>query len=383
MKVCFIGTGILNAFEGNVVGGAEKQQALMINGLRSRGVEIIVLEYYIKEKKEIEGVKFYPAWNKENKTFFKKLNNITNQIKEHNIKVIYARGTQIYIAFLFLLFSIKKLKIKLLWGIAGDHDLTSKYNYLRVKFASSLYAKLNAGIIFNISSRLLFYFSDTIICQTQEQIKRCKVISKDKSVIQISNIYYNDLYSKKPSAENLTNFDAIWIGKFSGIKGEEILLRIAQDIPDIKILCLGNVTKEYEKTVTYKRIKEQKNLILLGRVPMEEVSMYISKADFILNTSPSEGLSNVFLEGWDQNKPVISYIVNPNQYLSIGEAGFCAQNSYSKLILKLKSILKDKEFMIYHGEKGKNILAKNHFSQIIIPKYYNLFIENENLTTDI
>lgn len=383
MKVCFIGTGILNAFEGNVVGGAEKQQSLMIKGLRSRGVEIIVLEYYLKEKKEIEGIKFYPAWNEENKTFFNKLHNITNQISEHKIKVIYARGTQIYIAFIFLLLSIKRSKIKLLWGIAGDHDLTSKYNYLRVKFASSLYAKLNAGIIFNISSILLFYFSDTIICQTQEQIKRCKAILKNKTTIQISNIYYNDIYGNNSHPKNLTDVDAIWIGKFSGIKGEEILLRIAQDIPDIKILCLGNVTKEYEKTATYIRIEEQKNLILLGRVHMEQVSMYISKADFILNTSPSEGLSNVFLEGWDQSKPVISYKVNPNQYLTIGEAGFCAQNSYSELIFKLKSILRDKEFMNYHGKKGKNILAKNHFSQIIIPKYYNLFIENENPTTNI
>ncbi len=376
MKVCFIGGDISKAFEGNIVGGAEKQQFLIIQGLKAKGVDVIVLEYYLKEPKEVNGIYFYPAWDKRTRSFINKIKDIIIQLKKHDVGVIYARGTQIYVAFLYLILKVVRSKIKLFWGIAGDHDLTSKYNYLRVDNVPSLYGKLNAGIIFNLSSILIFYFSDTIICQTREQIESCKIISKNKSAVLISNIYLNNLNDKISNYKNISA-DAIWIGKFSGNKGEDILLKTAKDIPKIKIICLGNITENFKKTKIFQQIKKQKNLILLGRVPMEEVSTYISRADFILNTSPSEGLSNVFLEGWDQNKPVISYIVNPNQYLTIGEAGFCAQNSYSEFIFKLKRILKDKEFMIYHGEKGKMILAKNHFSKIIIPKYYNLFLEND------
>ena len=334
MNVCFIGYEISNVFEGEILGGAQKQQALIIQGLKAKGIGVIVLEYYLKEPKIIDEVYFYPAWNKRTKSFVNRLREIINKLKEHDVNIIYVRGTQLYVAFLYLILKTVRSKIKLFWGIAGDHDLTSKYNYLRVNNVNSLYGKINAGVIFNLSSLLSFYFSDTIICQTQEQIERCKTISKNKSTILISNIYSSNL-NDKISNYNKISADAIWKGKFSGNKGEDILLNIARDIPKIKIICLGHETKNFKKTRIFEQIKKQKNLILLGRVNIDKVSRYISQVDFILNTSPSEGLSNVFLEGWDLEKPIISFKVNPNQYLTKGEAGFCAKNSYSDLIKKL------------------------------------------------
>lgn len=372
LTVGFIGSNISKALSGEVVGGAEKQQALIIEGLKSKGLNVVVIEYYLNEPKVVNGIKIYPAWNNNRKTFLAKLWDLQNIFKELNVNVVYIRGTQMYGAMLYLLIKFKNSGFNLIWGLAGDHDLTSKYNYLRVKTTSSWYARINAGMIFNLSSMVLFYFSDTIICQTTEQLKKCKIKSKKKSAVLISNIYTN--YSKNDKKQTIeSTYDAIWVGKFSGIKGEDILLRISKDIPNMKIMCLGPVANEFKKSKTYQQIKDQDNLILTGRVAYKEVENYISKADFVLNTSPSEGLSNVFLEGWNKKKPVISLAVNPNEYLTKGEAGFCAQNSYLKLITKLNDIRKNTEFMNYHGNKGKEIL-KNHLPEIILHKYYNLFL---------
>lgn len=370
MKVCFIGGNISKAMKGEVVGGAEKQQALIIKGLKDQGLDILVLEYYLERSLNIDNVIFLPAWGKKHKTFYSKIKSLKEQIIKNDIDIIYARGTQIYIAFLYLYLKIKRLKIKRFWGIAGDHDLTSKFNYLRVEYAKGLYAKLNAGVVFNISSLLTFYSADTIICQTKEQLSRCKSISKKKSSVIISNIFLGNIVDFK---ESRVEADAIWIGKFSGVKGEDILLKIAKDIPDFKILCLGHVTEDFFNSEIYKEIKKQENIILLGRIDAFEVDKYISKVKFILNTSPSEGLSNVFLEGWNQKKPVISYKVNPNQYLTQWEAGYCAEGSYLNLIKKIKEIIKDDEYFKYHGENGYNILNNYHTKEIIIKKYIQLF----------
>lgn len=371
-KICFIGGNISKAMEGSVVGGAEKQQALIIQGIKSIGHDIIVLEYKLKKIKVIDGIKFYPAWNEGKRSFLNKIKDIINQLNKHEISIVYARGTDLYVAYLYFILKVIRSQIKLYWGLAGDHDLTAKFNHLRVSHASSLYGKFNAGVMFNISSLFLFLFSDTIICQTQEQAKTCKSKWKKKSVAFISNIFL-DCHKKNIFCSKTIQADAIWIGKFSGIKGEDILLKVAKDIPNMKIICLGHVTDSFKKTKIYEEIKNQNNLILVGRVPASKVSSYISMADFVLNTSPSEGFSNVFLEGWDQKKPVVSYKVNPNQYLTQGKAGYCAQNSYSKLIKKLHEILKDRIFMSYHGNKGKEILKKNHLPKVILPKYYKLF----------
>ncbi len=374
MKVCIIGGNISKVMKGEVVGGAEKQQALIIQGLKKEGLNAIVLEYELNRPKQINGIDFYPAWEEYHKSFFSKIKSIYNQLKQQEIKVVYARGTQIYIAFLYVFLKLKRSPIKLFWGIAGDHNLTSKYNSLRVNHMPSLYGKLNAGIIFNLSSILTFYSSDTIICQTKEQMERCKEISKSKSIIQISNIFSDNLNKIVKNKKNIIA-DAIWIGKFSGNKGEDILLKIAKDIPEMKIICLGHITDEFKKTEIYQQIKRQTNLILIGRVPNNEVGAYISQVDFVLNTSPSEGLSNVFLEAWANEKSVVSFKVDPNEYLSSKEAGWCAKGSYNRLIQILQIINQDKELLKDRGKRGREILIKNHVPEVILPKYYKLFTE--------
>ena len=354
MKVCFIGGAISKAINGEVVGGAEKQQAIIILGLKAMGVDIVVLEYNLKEYIEINGISFYPAWGVNKNNIAHKINGIKNQIKKHNIKIIYARGTQIYAAIIFFYLKLKRSKIKLFWGIAGDHDLTWKYNYLRIKQEPTIYGKLNAGIIFNLSSLLLFYFSDRIICQTKEQLKRCETISKYRSTILISNIYTR-VFNFQDNFSMVKKADAIWVGKFSGVKGEDILLKIAQEIPHMRVICLGHVSNHFRTSKLFQQLKKQENLIFIGRVKYHEIGNFILKADFVLNTSPSEGLSNVFLEGWDLEKPVVSYKVNPNQYLTEGKAGYCADGSFEKFKEIIMQILSDKKTMINYGQNGKKL----------------------------
>ena len=371
-KICVIGDGIFKAMNGNIAGGAEKQQALIIKGLKSKGFEVIVLEYFLKEKKSFNGIDFFPTWDSNVKSFLKKIKGLINELNKHEIDVIYARTTQLYIAILFVYLKINKSKIKLFWGIGGDEDLTTKLNYSRINSKATFYRKINSGIIFNISSMLTFYFADKVICQTTEQIKKCETILKNKSTILISNIYSRNKteifeYSK-------IDYDAIWIGKFAGNKGEDILLKLSKKLPELKILCLGQVSKNFERLEVYNNIKTQKNIYLMGRVDAHQVPKYIAKANFVLNTSPSEGLSNVFLEGWDLSKPVISFVVNPNEYLSTGNAGYCAKGSLNNLVNKIKLIKEDREFLSFHGEKGKEILERNHNPELILSKYEQLFI---------
>ena len=72
-------------------------------------------------------------------------------------------------------------------------------------------------------------------------------------------------------------------------------------------------------------------------------------------------------------KPIISYVVNPNEYLTKGEAGYCAKESYIDLVENVKIIIKDNEFINYSGEKGKRIVIENHNEELILSKYVNLF----------
>lgn len=370
-KICVIGYGISNAMQGDIRGGAEKQQALIFKGLKSRGFDIIVLQYYLEKSMRISDINFAPAWPYSSNTFYERFKGLIREIEKHNVTAIYARTTQLYVALVYLFLKIKRSKIKLYWGIGADEDLTSKLNFSRAKSNSSFYDKINAGLIFNICSRITFYFSDVIICQTGEQMEKCKKIMKNKSLELISSIYQDSFDHKLDSCSS--EYDAVWVGKFAGNKGEDILLRLSKDLPELKILCLGRTLDHFKLSPTYKEIRAQKNLFLKGRIPADKVPSYIAQANFVLNTSPAEGLSNVFLEGWGLEKPVISYAVDPNEYLTKGEAGYCAENSYKDLVKRIKDVMRNEEFMKYHGKKGKKIVLENHNEELILSKYENLF----------
>ena len=370
-KICVIGYGISNAMEGDIRGGAEKQQALIFKGLKSRGFDIIVLQYYLEKSMRISGINFAPAWPSSSNTFYEKFKGLIREIEKHNVTAIYARTTQLYVALVYLFLKIKRSRIKLYWGIGADEDLTTKLNFSRVKSNSSFYDKMNSGLIFNICSRITFYVSDVIICQTFEQMEKCKKIMKNKSLELISSIYQDSFDHNIDSCSS--EYDAVWVGKFAGNKGEDILLRLSKDLPELKILCLGRTLDHFKISNTYKEIQAQNNLFLKGRIPADKVPSYIAQANFVLNTSPAEGLSNVFLEGWNLGKPVISYVVNPNEYLTKGEAGYCAKESYIDLVENVKIIIKDNEFLKYSGEKGKRIVIENHNEELILSKYVNLF----------
>jgi glycosyltransferase involved in cell wall biosynthesis len=370
MKICFVGEAICEAMNGNITGGAEKQQALLIQGLKKKGFDVLVYEYLRKKFEEISGIKFYSAWGN-SKFILKRIINLKRSIVKEKVDVVYVRGTSAYAAVLFLLLKLSRRKIKLLFGIAGDHNLTSKLNYVRRRAAKTIYGKLNAGIIYTISSKMCFYLSDVIICQTEEQENMAKSINPKKSIVTITNIYEHN-NKQDDSIVKFENVDAIWIGKFAGNKGEDVLLSLARQMPHMTILCLGHVSKDFENTEVYKGLCAQKNIIMTGRVKSSQISSYISCAKFVLNTSPAEGFSNVFLEGWHMEKPVISFKVNPNRYLSDGQAGYCANGNESDLVQKLNEILSDQNYFIFHGKKGKEILLKNHNADLIISKFVDV-----------
>ena len=374
MKIGFIGTGVLEALRGKVVGGAEKQQALIIEGLTKKGADVLVFEYYLDKPTVEKGINFYPAWDKRNTSFIRNFKQLSRQVKNNNIDAVYTRGTQLYVAFLFLYLKITNSKIRLFWGIANDHDLKGSYNKIGVKRAKTLYGKFNKGVLKNFCSFLLFHFCDVVICQTLEQMEmgKSKWVFRKKRREMITNIFIDHSEIVNNELE-LKEVDAIWIGRINGVKGERYLLKLAQEIPKIKILCLGKISDSFKSSRLYHDIVRQENISLLGYIPYENIYRHISKADFVLSTSPVEGFSNVFLEGWNQSKPVISLNVDPNKSLSEGECGFCANGSYQEFKIHINKILKDKSYMAYHGKKGKERLMKDHTSELISQKYFNLF----------
>ena len=124
-KVCIIGLGISSALKGNARGGAEKQQALIVKGLKSRGLDVLVMEYFLEEEEKITGINFVPTWPSTSNSFYKKFSGLVKELEKQNVDVIYSRTTQLYVALLYLYLKFKRSRIKLYWGIGADQDLTT------------------------------------------------------------------------------------------------------------------------------------------------------------------------------------------------------------------------------------------------------------------
>jgi len=375
MKICILGSSLEKALKGEFVGGAEKQCALIAKALATRGHEVFVLESNDSEEKNkyVGKVKIVHTWRAERglpalRFFTYRMPSLLKRFIEINPDVIYCRGTSMYGACLAL--AVKWHKKKFVWAVASDWDLNSDLTYIRAS-NYRLYGKLHKGPIFNLSAKTLLKFSDMVFCQTLEQLEQVK--DKKQNAVIIPNICeQTDMLEAHP--DDKTNSTCLWVGKFTGTKGESELLELAKLLPKIKFRAVGHVSKEFKGLDIYKKLLAQRNIILLGRMQHHELMREYSKAHLLVHTAPAEGFSNVFLEAWACSCPVVSLNVNPNKLLTEQKVGIYVEGDIKRMAEEVKRLLADPKTRSVMGREGRKYVITTHSIEKVTDRIENAFM---------
>ena len=374
------------ALRGTYCGGGEKQRALIAKGLAERGHMVTVLEPTpgVRHKIEINHVNIDQSWQSEKgfpiiRAFNYRIPSLLHKIEEIGPDIVYCRAVSFYSALLARRSKNNK-DFRLVFGLCADYELNPLKSYFTRIFKIGFYGLLQQTFVFPWAAKTLMKHSDLIVVQTTEQYE-CVARQGHRTRI-ISNIHepYTPIAFSRPK---LTTNPCLYVGRFSGAKGERNLLALARLLPECNFRVAGHTSDNFANSELMQDIKRQNNITLLGRLSYDELQIEYARSALLIHTGPAEGFSNAFLEAWAANVPVVSLHVNPNRLLTEGGLGFCAEGNMQAMALKVRHLLQSPEERMNMGEISSKYVATHHNSDTIISQYESVFHELASVKRDI
>lgn len=385
LKICFVvpyAYSLFNKETSYVFGGSEVRAWLLSTGLARLAnfeVSFVVLNHGQKFKEYYEGVTVYadayfglvsentqPQVRKRGKRIINIIQRIKSKlfpspcihidsysIPEEKFRTYSLIDADLYCTFGVANFSAeliaftKKYDKKSLLFIGSGGDI--KAEYLSDPFGHNEYGSLNSLCTFAIEQ------ADNIVCQGIEQKEALSTLFCRHSLV-IKNPINLDLGVAKKEIDNRK--DVLWIGKSDHIKRPYLFVELAQRNPDITFIMIMNKSNsELHAQILF---QTSQNLKIIDYVHFSEIEQYFEKAYIFVSTSKFEGFPNTFLQAGKFRLPILSLVVDPDNYINNHKCGFVCNGDFNVLKKRLRLLLSDKKIYEEMSTNSYKYVLQNH-----------------------
>ena len=368
LKICFVQPSVYPLFNKKnkrTFGGAEVQVYQIGNYIADNygGISVFYLVgNFGQEKIEIyNSVRIYRGANflKDRSKFIqlREILKLLSSLKEINADVYVQRSATAGTG--LIAFFCKLFNKKFIYMASHEIDVSGEFKR-KNKLAGYFYewGLKNANLV---------------VSQSEEQ-KKLLMKNYDKKSIVINSVYKIE---KNIDVKNKKY--VLWVGRCEKWKAPEKYIQLTENNQEIKFIMImpksnNEFYDDYFKNIQ-KKASKIKNLIFIEKVIFDEIDDYFKKAKIFINTSNYEGFPNTFIQAAKNKTPIISFNVNPNNFLDKYKCGFCIGN-LKKIEEKLIELWNNKELREKLGENAYKYAKDNHDikrnTKIFIDAIYNL-----------
>lgn len=367
IKVCFINFnahGLFHPSEKVVYGGSESQLYLCAKEIaKDDDFEIIFLtsgESIENRVEIIEKIKLYLLGKHRDirkKIFGGIFTKIKNKIKlfqavwkiDADVYVMRAAGIDIGLISLFCRIIGKKFIYMLASNVDVDGSFAKMTHYLDYK-------------LYNLGIKL----ACQRILQTPYQEKLLKQNFNLNSVL-IPNIvpFDNNILPLKEREY------VLWIASSQPYKRPELFLKLATNFPQEKFLIIMPLHDKFSDF--FEKIKKETeiihNLKFIPGVPHQQINEYYKRARVFIDTATFWGMNNTVLQSLANGTPVISYQVNPDNFIEKYNLGFWAKQEFDKMVEKTKILIDNQDDWNEKSKNAINYIKKNHNMEKNVNKF--------------
>ncbi|MDA9702544.1 glycosyltransferase family 4 protein [Candidatus Pelagibacter sp.] len=347
------------------LGGAGNSIFKLCKNLSKKNYKISVIclnKCYYKKKLIDNNIKVYEI--KSSRTLFamKKIKGLTQRLISNNYKNIFV--SNIYFSNVLSILFLRSLKMKIILIERTPYQELNIY-YGIIDFFKKNFLKLLISLT----------FSKADIC-----VSNSKFISQE----------YNKNYNLKfitihpPSFSGKIHFknkkktnDKIIFGTVCRLSKEKNLVKLINNFCAFRnkfiFYIVGDGPERNKLTNLVKRLRLEKEVKFIGKVPPEKISLNLKKIDFYINSSDFEGFPNSVIEALSHNIPVIASqsFGGVNEILVGKKFGYIYNSDYELKEILNKIISHKINFKI---NKNKLLKHLNKFSEgENYKKYNNLF----------
>jgi len=206
--------------------------------------------------------------------------------------------------------------------------------------------------------------ADVIACQTEVQQERLtRYFGRDS--LQFPNPFDHDDWMRKASRETslppaVPPLFALWIGRSDRHhKRPEMLLQVARTCPDVRFVMVMNTHDELVAADV--RSQCPSNVVIIERIPFDEMPQYFARARLFISTGSSEfeGFPNVFLQAGAAGVPVVSLEVDP-EFIVQHETGVVCYGDLEKLAAVVNDLWSDTKESRRIGQNGRSYVTTYH-----------------------
>jgi glycosyltransferase involved in cell wall biosynthesis len=163
----------------------------------------------------------------------------------------------------------------------------------------------------------------------------------------------------------------LWVGRCNKGKRPELFLRIVKKFPKEKFIMISPMVSD-ERDL-FDQIKQEAsqltNLVFIERVSFFEIQKYFNEAKIFLGTSDYEGFPNTYLQACLGGTPIISLRVNPDNFITENNLGYCANGKLDLMLDKINYILNHPDDWLEKSRNALKYVKKNHNINIIGKKW--------------
>ncbi len=166
----------------------------------------------------------------------------------------------------------------------------------------------------------------------------------------------------------------LWVSRCEEWKNPDLFLDIVERLPNVKFCMICPRSNNQEKL--FQKISERarnlRNLDFKEGVLYSEIQHYFDTARIFIGTSEYEGFPNTYVQACIGQTPIISYKVNPDQFISNNNVGCCVDGDFERMINCVDLLLKDDEDWKEKSGNAFRYVKENHDIGVVGKQWINI-----------
>jgi glycosyltransferase involved in cell wall biosynthesis len=372
VRVCLVGHSAAG-FGGGRVGGSERQSALLARELAARGHDVVyVVTGLAGGDRTVSGVRLRAAWDPDAGVRFlraatHRYPRLLGMLHSEAADVYYSRGAGYHTP--FVVRAAKDVDATSVLALASDKDLYGAAGKVLFGVPSARLSAVIGPLAHAGFRRWGLRAADWVTVQNEEQAAACETLGLPHAVLP--NIV------EPPPRELLAAVatrDVIWAGNVlegRRSKGLGELATLAGLLPAVGFTVAGTISGESNRAAL-DALEGLPNVELDGPLSHAATLRRLAEHRLVINTSPSEGFSNVMLEGWSLGRPSVTLAVNPSGLLTADRLGICAGGDLDTMAAAIAALLDEPAARAAMAGRCRDYVAATHASTAVCAAFERL-----------
>ncbi|MGA2171609.1 MAG: glycosyltransferase family 4 protein [Sedimentisphaerales bacterium] len=176
-----------------------------------------------------------------------------------------------------------------------------------------------------------------------------------------------------PPSQHLSRDTVLWVGRDDPVKNPELFLDLAKSAPNERFVM---VCQTFHNDLLYAELVARAgaipNLQFIRHVPFNQIDAYFQRAKVFVNTSDSEGFPNTFIQAGKAGSAILSFKVNPDDFLDKYHCGLTSGGDFDRMVHNLRSMLENNRY-VELGANGRRYVEQHHDITKIAAEYKSIF----------